>query len=322
MRQAILDAVQNKNIYDVIIIGGGPAGLTAGLYTSRARLRTLLIEKLAVGGQALTTDAVENYPGFPDGIEGPQLLDKFKRQAEVFGLQFGSGEVKNIRRQKKHGLDIWQVAVEDKTLEALAVIIAVGARPKELGVPGESDLRGKGVSYCATCDGPLFRNQDVVVAGGGNQAVEEALFLSRFAGKVILIHRRDRLRATRILQERALSHKKINFIWNSVVTKILGEGKVKGVKTRNVKTEEENDILCRGVFIFAGMIPNTEFLKETVEMDGEGYIITDESMKTSENGLYACGDCRQKLLRQIVTACGDGATASFSAQQYAEELKG
>ena len=318
--------IQNKNIpdfvYDAIIVGGGPAGLTVGLYTSRAGMKSLLIESLAAGGQAAATDAIENYPGFPDRIKGSDLIDKFKRQVEIFGLEFSSGEVKNIERWKTEDFNVWQVVVGDRTYNALAIIVAVGARPKELGVPGENKLRGKGVSYCATCDGPFFHNLDIVVVGGGDTAVKEALFLTRFARKVILVHRRDRLRATKVLQERALSHEKINFIWNSVVTKILGETTVEGIRINNLKTEEESDIPCRGVFIFVGINPNTRFLKATVEMDEEGYIITDENMKTSADGIYACGDCRQKLLRQIVTACGDGATAAFAAQQYVEELKG
>ena len=316
----------NKNIpdfiYDVIIIGGGPAGLTAGLYTGRAGLKTLLIESLFTSGQAVITDAVENYPGFPDGIKGFDLIEKFKRQAEIFGLESSSGEVKNIQRWKTQNLNLWQVAVDDKTYNTLAIIVAVGARPKELGVPGENKLRGKGVSYCATCDGPFFRNRDIVVIGGGDTAVEEALFLTRFARKVILVHRRGRLRATKVLQDRALSHEKINFVYDSVATRILGETIVEGIRVKNLKTEEESDIPCQGVFIFVGLCPNTGFLEATVQMNKQGYIITDEDMKISIDGIYACGDCRQKLLRQIVTACGDGATAAFSAQRYVEELKG
>jgi thioredoxin reductase (NADPH) len=305
------------SIYDVIIVGGGPAGLTAGLYTTRARLKTLLIESYTVPSQATVTALIENYPGFPEKISGFELIDKFKKQARNFGLEFSVGNVKNIQKDK----DKWQIVVEDKIYNCLSLIIAVGARPKKLGVAGEDKFRSKGVSYCATCDGALFKDKEIVVVGGGNTAIEEALFLTRFGKKVTLIHRRDKLRATKILQERALSNKKIDFVWSSQVIEILGDESVEAVKVKNIKTCQLSKILCNGVFIFVGLVPNTDFLKGIIELDEEGYIITDDNMKTSQEGIFACGDCRKKLLRQVVTACGDGAIAAFSAQKYVEGLK-
>lgn len=302
--------------YDIIIIGGGPAGLTAGIYASRARMRTLLIERLAPGGQAALTEIIENYPGFPEGVPGLELMKKMREQAIKTGLEIVPGEVTEIEAEKK------LVKTKDRKYKALAIIIASGAHPQKLGVPREDRLLGKGVSYCVTCDGPLFKDRDVVVVGGGDSAVEEALFLTKFAKKVILIHRRERLRAAKILQERALANKKIEFIWDSAVTEILGEEGVDGVRVKNKKTKEEKEIPCQGVFISIGIIPATEFLKGLTNIDERGYLLTDEDMKTSQEGIYACGDCRKKLLRQIITACGEGALAAFAATKYVEELKG
>ena len=323
--------------YDIIIIGGGPAGLTAGIYASRARMKTLLIERLAPGGQAILTELIENYPGFPGGIAGPELMEKMREQAIKTGLEIISGEVTEIEMKKivnpvrgkspkttasflvrtSNG-----VKTKDEEYKALAIIIASGAHPQKLGVPGEDRLLGKGVSYCATCDGPLFKEQDIVVVGGGDSAVEEALFLTKFAKKVILIHRRDRLRATKILQERALANERIEFILDSVVTEILGKKGVNRVKVKNKKTEEEKEIPCQGIFISIGITPATNLLRGLVNMDKGEYILTNEDMKTSQEGIYACGDCRKKLLRQIITACGEGSLAAFAATKYVEELRG
>ncbi len=300
--------------YDVIIIGGGPAGLTAGIYASRARLKTLIVESFSVPCQAVTTDHIENYPGFPNGVNGFELIDKFKKQAEKFGTEFIAGEVKEIKEAKPG----WQMVTEDKTYTASSIIIATGASPKRLDVPGEDKFRGKGVSYYATCDGALFKNKEVVVVGGGDTALEEAIFLTKFAKKVTVAHRRNALRGTKILQERALANKKIEFAWDSVVTEIIGAGKVTGVKIKNVKTNAETDFSCDGVFIFVGYTPNTSFLKDVVFLDEAGYIISDDNCLTSKAGIFACGDCRKKLLRQVVTACGDGATAVFACQHYLE----
>lgn len=300
--------------YDVIIIGGGPAGLTAGIYASRARLKTLLIESFSVPCQAVTTDHIENYPGFPEGVNGFELIEKFKKQAEKFGTEFIAGEVKSIKENNPG----WQVITEDKSYIARSVIIASGASPKKLNIPGEDKFRGRGVSYCATCDGALFKNKEVVVAGGGDTALEEALFLTRFVRKVIVVHRRNALRGTKILQERALSNKKIEFIWDAVISEILGATKVSGVKVKNVKTGVEKDLSCDGVFIFVGYTPNIVFLKDLLVLDESGYIIAEDNCRASKPGIFACGDCRKKLLRQVVTACGDGATAAFSCQHYLE----
>jgi len=304
-------------IYDIIIIGGGPAGLTAGLYTSRARLKTLLIESYTVPSQAVITTAIENYPGYTEEIEGFKLIDKFRKQAEKFGLEFDVGNVGGIQKN----INGWQVEVEDKIHHCLALIIASGARPKELGIPGEGKFRGRGVSYCATCDGAFFKDKDIVVVGGGDSAVEEALFLTKFVKKLTLIHRRDRLRATKVLQERAFENEKIDFIWSSKVIEILGKENVEAVKIKNLHTQQVSEIPAQGVFIFVGLIPNTDFIKGIIQLDEAGYIITDEAMRTSKEGIFACGDCRKKLFRQIVTACGDGATAAFSTQKYLEEFK-
>jgi thioredoxin reductase (NADPH) len=305
--------------YDVVIIGGGPAGLTAAVYASRARLKSLLIENISVPSQAILTDHIENYPGFPDGINSFELMEKFKKQAQRFGAEFVSGAVQKIEKLSDNG---WEIHVNGKSYTSLSIIISSGARPKRLNIPGEEKLTGRGVSYCATCDAPLYKNKDTVVVGGGDSAIEEALFLAKFVNKVTVIHRRDALRATKILQERALGNKKIDFIWNSIVIEILGENKVSGVKIKNVKRDEEAELRCDGVFIFAGYAPNTDFVKGLLELDRDGYIITDGNMATSIKGIFACGDCRQKLLRQVVTACGDGAIAAFSSQKYIEELKG
>lgn len=313
---------KNGDLYDIIIIGGGPAGLTAGIYSARAKMKTLLLEKMMVGGQAAITETIENYPGFPEGIAGPELTERMREQAAKFGVDFFDAEVKKIRDQAFETGRGFAVSTDQEEYSALALIAATGAQPSSLGIPGEKRLTGKGVSYCATCDGPFFRDQDIVVAGGGDTAVEEALFLTKFGKKVSLVHRRDRLRATKILQERASANPKIEFVWDSVLTEVMGDNNVEGVKVKNVKTEKEREIAAKGVFVFVGIVPNTEFLKDLVEMDESGYIITDENMQTRQEGIFACGDARKKLLRQVVTACGEGATAAFSAQHYIEELKG
>jgi len=304
--------------YDVIIIGGGPAGLTAAIYTSRARLKTLVIESYSVPGQAIITDSIENFPGFPEGINGFELVEKFKKQAEKFGAELIVKNVEKIEQLQ----DGWRIKAEDKTYTTLSIIIATGAHPRKLDVPGEHKFTGKGVSYCATCDGALYRDKHVVVIGGGDTAIDEALFLTRFAKKVTLVHRRDRLRATKILQERVLANKKIEFAWESNVIEILGKDKVGGVKIKNIKTKKDTDLSCDGVFVFVGYEPNTVLAKGLLKLDKKSYILADEDMNTSKKGIFACGDCRKKLLRQVVTACGDGATAAFNAQHYVEKLKG
>lgn len=304
-------------MHDVIIIGAGPAGLTAGMYAGRANLSTLILGDI-YGSQLAKTSLIENYPGFEEGISGMDLTTKMIEQAKIYGVKNNTSIVKEISKKD----DGFQVKTDDDTYLGLSIIIASGAHHTELGVFGEEKLAHKGVSYCATCDGPLFRDKDVVVVGGGDSAVKEALFLTKFARKVSLVHRRDRLRATKILQKRASSNEKMGFICESIVTEILGDDSVNGVKIKNVKTQKEKDLACQGVFIFVGIEPATKFLKGLLDTDESGYIITDDDMVTSVDGIYACGDARKKLFRQVVTACGEGATAAFSAQQYVEELKG
>lgn len=309
-------------MYDVIIIGGGPAGLTAAIYSGRARLKTLLIESIAITGQAVTASEIENYPGFPKGLNGFEMIEAFRKQAEKFGAEFKREGVKGIKECKSAGKRVYQVEVEGEEILSLSVIIAAGAAPKKLGIPGENEFLGKGVSYCAVCDGAFFKDKAIIVVGGGDTAVEEGLFLTAFGRKVTIVHRRDRLRAAKILQEKAFANKKMDFLWNSVVTEIMGDKKVKSIMIENVKTKKRKEIFTDGVFMLIGYMPNTAFLKDIVRLDADGYVITDEEMKTSKVGVFASGDVRKKLLRQVVTAAGDGATAAFSARNYVEELKG
>ncbi len=317
---------EEKNIpagmREIIIIGGGPAGLTAGLYASRARMNTLLLESVSVMSQLAMTEAIENYPGVTK-TGGFDLVETFKKQAEAFGLESSQVTVKSVSLKKEGDLSVWQVEGEEgKTHEALSVIVATGASPRKLDIPGEKEFISKGVSYCATCDAAFFRDKDVVVVGGGDTAVEEALFLTKFAGGVTLVHRRDRLRATKILQERAHANKKMHFVWDSVAEEIKGKDKVEKIILRNIKTDKKSEVACHGVFIFIGWRPNTDFLKGTLALDEKGCIVVDSQMKTSAGGLFAAGDCCSKLLHQVVTACGDGAVAAVSATNYVERIKG
>ncbi len=301
--------------YEVIIIGGGPAGLTAGLYTSRARLHTLLIENALFGGQMTTTELIENYPGFPEGVSGEELSRLMEEQAKRFGMETLNDEVveigleEGLKKVKTYGGDYF----------CRALIICTGTEYRKLGVPGEERFKGRGVSYCATCDGAFFKDSRIVVVGGGDSALTEALFLTKFAGEVTIIHRRDALRATRIYQERALSNPKIKFLWNSVIEEIKGDQVVRSVVVRNVKTGEVKEVETDGAFLFVGLAPRTQFLRGLIEIDESGYILTDENCQTSVRGIFAAGDCRRKLLRQISTSVGDGATAAFAAEKYLEE---
>ena len=321
--------MKNKPIYDVIIIGAGAAGFTAGIYTCRARHKSLMIGNIQVSSQVVLTDRIENYPGFPEGIGGFELLSKFKKQAQNFGLKLAEDTIHKIEvsdarlfPEELASNRVFEISGDNGSYHCLAVIIATGANFKKLGIKGEEELTGRGVSYCAVCDAALFRDKDIVVIGGGDTAIQEALFLTRFGKKVFLVHRRDRLRATNILQEKAAANRKIEIVWNSEVTEILGADKVEGIKLVNNKTVQTSQIPCEGVFIFVGYVPNTAFLKGLVELDRGGYVITNDTMKTSCPGVFSCGDCRSKLLRQVVTACGDGATAAMSARHYIEKLKG
>jgi len=303
-------------MYDVIIIGAGPAGLTAGLYNARARLSVLLLERLAPGGQVLTTDWVENYPGFPDGVSGFELMDRMKTQAERFGLKIQNEEVIRLELSEKRKA----VFLNSGTLESKTIILACGATWKRLGIEGEDRLMGRGISFCATCDGPFYRDEEVAVIGGGDTAVEEAIFLTRFVKKIYLVHRRDKLRATKLLQERAMSEEKITLVWDTIPLRILGQNSVEAIEMRNVKTGDVQRKEVKGVFVFIGTIPNTELVKGSVRLDENGFILTDDNMQTSIPGVFAAGDIRSKLFRQISTAVGEGAAASYSAEKYLESL--
>lgn len=306
---------RNDVPWDVIIVGGGPAGLGAALYSARGKLKTLVIEKEGGGGQAAIIDNMENYPGFPNGVNGPELLKRIKEQAQRFGAVFVKEEVNSTDLIG----GIKKLHTTSNNYLAHTVILSPGAHPRELGVKGERELRGKGVSYCATCDADFFTDLEVAVVGGGDAAVQEALYLTRFARKVTLIHRRDQLRATKILQERAFNNPKMSFLWNTVIEEIYGNVKVEGLFCRNVVSGEKIYYPIDGLFIFVGMVPNTGFLKGQVQMDEQGYIVTDEDMKTSVPGVFAAGDARHKTLRQVVTAVSDGALAAVMAEKYLDE---
>jgi len=310
--------VENK-LFDTVIIGGGPAGLTAGIYAARGGLETVLLEKAAVGGLAILTDKIENYPGFPEGINGAELIMLFEKQARRFGARIESAEVKDVRALPEGGFEVISSSGSFKTL---SVIIAAGTLPRKLNVPGEKEFTGHGVSYCATCDGPFFRDKTVAVAGGGDAAVEEALFLTRFASKVYLIHRRDRLRAASAIRARAEKNDKLEFVWDSAVKEILGSGSVERLKIENVKTGDRRDIECSGVFVFIGYDPATAAFAPLAERDGKGFIKVSADMMTSREGVFACGDCVRKPLFQVVTACAEGAEAAFAAVKFVEKIKG
>lgn len=302
-------------MYDVAIIGGGPAGLSAGIYAARANLKTVIIERGLYGGQMQNTLDIENYPGF-ENIEGPELSERLYKQALQVGVEWKYGNVQSISLEGQPKV----VKLEDGTVEARSVIIASGASPRPLGVPGEAEFTGRGVSYCATCDGALYRGAEVIVIGGGDSAIKEAILLTRFASKVTVIHRRDALRATGILQNRAFANEKITFMWDTVVDKIEGDGRVTGVLARNVKDGSTQVVEAKGVFIYVGVDPVTDFLTGSEILDEWGYILTDEFMATAVPGVYAAGDVRAASLRQIVSAAADGAEAAMKVYEYLETL--
>lgn len=301
--------------YDVIIIGAGPAGLTSALYSARSKLDTLYIEGLGIGGQVATTEEVENYPGFSQGINGFELSTQMEEQAQRFGAKNLIAKVHSLEAKDKYHI----VKTTKGTFVSKTIIIASGATPRYLNCPGENTFRSRGVSYCATCDGAFFEGANIVVVGGGNAAVEEACYLTRFADKVTIIHRRNALRATKLIQERALANPKIELIWNTVIEEILGEETVKKVILKNLETEQLIELPIDGVFIYVGNEPNTHFVKNLIELTEEGYIKTDDFMRTNIAGVYAVGDVRHKLLRQVVTAVSDGAIAAYHAEKYIEE---
>ncbi len=301
--------------YDVIIIGGGPAGLTAGLYTSRARLTTLLLEKSALGGQVIKTEQIENYPGYATGISGFELIQHMEQQAKNFGLSIASAAAESITLLEDR---VIKVTSSEGELRTRSLIIATGSEPRLLGADGEERLTGRGVSYCATCDGAFFREKAVAVIGGGDSAIEEALFLSRLAKRVHIIHRRDQLRAVQILQDRARSASNISFVWNSVVEEIIGDGRVSALRLKNLKDGTASMLTVDGVFIYVGLRPNTGWLAGLMPLTDDGLIVTNDLMETTLPGVFAAGDVRKKLLRQIATAVGDGATAAFAAEKYVQ----
>jgi thioredoxin reductase (NADPH) len=307
--------------YDAAIIGAGPAGLTAALYTSRAGLKTIVVEKQFPGGQVALTDLIENYPGFPEGIHGFELANLMASQAQKFGAEIMSEEVIALRK----GAEPYCTLIETSggTISALSIIVATGAVYKRLGVPGEERFYGRGVSQCATCDGALYKGKDVLVIGGGDTALQEALFLTTFCRKIHLLHRRDRFKAVKILQDRVLAEsEKITVHFNSVVKEVHGDKKVESITIKNTSTQEESTICAEGMFVFIGLVPTSSYLKGFVDMDEEGYVITDGEMQTSHEGIYACGDVVHKEWRQIITACGEGATAAWKARHYVEKVKG
>lgn len=301
-------------IYDVVVLGGGPAGLTAAIYASRARLSTLLVEKGYPGGQLMICENIENFPGFAGG-PGMQLSETMREQAEKFGMQTRIAE---ITRLDLLGLEKLLYTADNDVIRAKTVILSLGARPKQLGVPGESEFLGRGVSYCAVCDGAFFKDKRLAVIGGGDTAVEDSVFLTRYASTVNIIHRRDKLRAQRIIQERALTNPMVDVHWNSVVKRIEGGASVEHIVLENVLTREQSKLPVDGVFILIGLDPNTRVIEGQVNLDDLGYIITDENMHTNIPGVFAAGDVRHKLLRQIVTACADGAIAATAAEKYIE----
>jgi thioredoxin reductase (NADPH) len=305
---------------DLIIIGGGPAGLTAGIYAGRARLCTFLIEKLIHGGQMMTTDLVENYPGFPEGISGPDLSDRMRQQAERFGLKIVNGDVLDLIPGTP-GDRTHTVVLEDRRIRTGTIIIATGASYKGLGVPGEKELTGKGVSFCATCDGALYRDQEIAMVGGGDTALTEILFLNRFAKKIHLIHRRDALRGAKCLQEQIFNSDKVQVHWNSVVEEFQGQPALESLKLKDVKTGEHSVLPVTGCFIAIGITPNTEWLKNLLPTDKWGFILTDQEMVTKIPGIFAAGDVRSKQLWQIATAVGDGAIAAYSVEKYLDKLR-
>lgn len=305
-----------KNIEKVVILGTGPAGLAAALYAARAELEPLVLTGTELGGQAALTDHIENYPGFPDGVSGSELADLFQKTAERFGARIEFETASSVNFTKPPYI----INTYDKEYRALSVIITTGASPNKLNIPGEKELRGKGVSYCATCDGWFFKGKKVAVVGGGDSALEEGLFLTRFAESVHIIHRRDKLRAGALLQKRAEENPKIHFIWDSIVEEILGKEAVEGLKLKNLKSNETDDLAFDGVFIFVGHSPNTEIFKEWLDLDERNYIVVNQRMQTTKAGIFAAGEVADPHYRQVITSAGMGAAAGIEATRYLENL--
>ena len=304
-------------VENVIIIGSGPAGLTSALYTARANLEPLLFTGNEIGGQVSITNEVENYPGFPEGLTGPEMIERFQKQAERFGARIEYAEVTEI----DFDVQPFRIKSYDNEYEATSVIITTGASPRKLGVSGEVDFIGRGVSYCATCDGFFFRDKDVIVVGGGDSALEESVFLTKFASRVRIIHRRDQLRAGYTLQERANRNEKIEFVWDTVVTEINGDGAVESVQVKNVKTNEVSTLATEGVFVYVGHFPNSQLFKGVLEMDEHGYLMTDRLTRTSVPGVFAAGEIADSVFRQVVTSAGEGCKAAIQVERYLAELE-
>jgi thioredoxin reductase (NADPH) len=300
----------------VIVIGSGPAGLTAALYTARARLEPLVISGTQLGGQISITNEVENYPGFPEGTTGPELVELMRKQAEVFGARIAIDEV---TKADFTGGSPFTIETHSETYQAEAVIVTAGASPKRLGIPGEEEFIGRGVSFCATCDGFFFREKDVVVVGGGDSAMEESIFLTRFADQVNVVHRRDELRAGEALKRRAFSNEKLGFVWDTVVEEIVGNGQVQAIRTRNVKTGDTEERETDGVFIFIGHYPNSSLFEGQLDMDEVGYLTVDKKMMTSVPGVFAAGEIQDPVYRQIATSVGQGTAAAMMAERWLEE---
>jgi len=299
---------------DLIIIGGGPSGLSAAIYALRSGLNIILVEKMILGGMASTTFQIDNYPGFPEGVSGMELSNRLQEQVKRLGLEVVWSSAITVKKEK----ETFSVVLDSKVLTSKAVIVGTGTESAKLNIPGEAELRGKGVSYCATCDGPFYKDKNIMVIGGGNSAIEEALFLTRYARKISIVHRRDKLRADKILAERAMNDPKIYFFWHCTVEAIKGEQKVSEVLLNDLKNNKKINVPIDGLFVYIGSKPNSDLVKDLVKLDKNGYIQTDEEMATSCKGIFAIGDVRVKTLRQIVTACADGAIAAESARKFIE----
>lgn len=305
------------SLENVIIIGSGPAGLTAAIYTARANLKPLVFTGNEIGGQVSITNEVENYPGFPEGLTGPELVEKFQKQAERFGARIEYAEVTEVDFE----VQPFRVKTYDNEYQAKAIVLATGASPRKLGVPGEAEFTGRGVSYCATCDGFFFRAKEIAVVGGGDSALEESVFLTKFASRVRIIHRRDELRAGYTLQERAKRNQKIEFVWDTVVTEINGNGAVESVQIKNVKTGEASTLKTDGVFIYIGHYPNSHLFKDKLEMDKHGYLITERNTRTSVPGVFAAGEIADPVFRQVVSSAGEGCKAAIQVERYLTALE-
>jgi len=312
------DSKPPADTFDVLIVGAGPGGMTAAIYCARGRLSTVVLERNTAGGQMALTERIENYPGFPEGISGFDLTEKMKKQAGQFGADLR--EITTVAAMEPAGDRRWRIVTDEETLTAKAVVLAPGVEARNLGIPGEAEFLGRGVSYCATCDGALYRGKQVAVIGGGDSAVEEGLFLTKFADAVYVIHRRDQLRANKVAQERAFANPKMHFIWDSQPRVIRGEGKVEAVEYQNLKTGVVASLPVDGVFIYVGQAPNTAFLQKIVDLDEWGYIKTDPLLRTNQPGVFACGDARTTPIKQIAWAVGEGALAGIQAEKYIDLL--